>query len=1022
LKKIPALLSIFIIVRISAFAQVDSQFKKPTYQELKRAGQLSNYTPEQLTQMEIEEEKSFPEHGEVSQTRNEAPPAPTIQTTSSAFAITPVNPSVCTGQSLTLTASNSYTASTTGINIGDDRWSSVIALPFSFTFYGTAYNNLLISTNGTVTFNTTYANWWCSWWPWIISQPSTWPADETNTINGPWIDLYIYDGGTIKYSTVGTAPNRIFVVEYCNVAYWGGWWSPWNCSGVSFTGQTLLYEGTNIIETHIYNRPNTCLWVGAYYAIHSTQNSAGSTAAVVPGRNASNGGWSAFSEGKRWTWNNSSNNYDISNVSFAPVGISNATSINWYDSGNTLIGTGATYNVPSSLASGTYVYHAGISVSWCSGTINYTAYDTVTIASNLTAPTATSVTICPNTSASLSASCGGNCLWYTTSSGGIPFGTGYYSTPPLSSTTTYYVGYTSGSCASPRTPLTVTVGSTLAVPTATATSVCSNNALSTLTANCGSNCQWYSDTTSSAIGTGGTFTSIPPTTTYYVQTLSGGCTSSFATVSVPIGNLNVTASTSLGNCPTSAGTLTSAYSGAYSTNTTSTNSTASTPTAQQTTNNYCATSDPSDATNCPAAAYRTSTISAPAGVTTSITSTSIKGIYFWLADNGRNSPYDTLGVNIGGSNPKAVGADPRVWLKSPSGTYLLLADIRPLNSDYATTAGNYCYCPTFTPSGSDGVLGLNDGPFNSRNYSPDGGTLPGVFTGQTAVGTWTLYVSDVVGSPGGVHGPLPSSGIKIRTFKMEFETWPTVSYSWATTSSSGTCGTLSSTAAQSPAYTPPSPPASSNYSCTYTITVASGTCTGTQSVTVGCAVLPIELLSYTGTNTFRGNELKWVTATETNNSYFTLYRSRDAQTFDRQWKIQSKATNGNSTSNLSYAFLDGNVNPGVYYYRLTQTDIDGTIKEVGTIPLSVEAGRYTLNVIPNPTANKAEVTYECVADQKAQLKVYGHSGDLIMIREIACVEGENKYIIDLGDREDGIYLVTISTNDNVFKGRFIKAH
>ncbi|MBL0342754.1 MAG: hypothetical protein IPP71_18800, partial [Bacteroidetes bacterium] len=44
--------------------------------------------------------------------------------------------------------------------------------------------------------------------------------------------------------------------------------------------------------------------------------------------------------------------------------------------------------------------------------------------------------------------------------------------------------------------------------------------------------------------------------------------------------------------------------------------------------------------------------------------------------------------------------------------------------------------------------------------------------------------------------------------------------------------------------------------------------------------LPIELLSFTGKNISNGNLLEWVTATELNNDYFTLMRSRDGFNFE----------------------------------------------------------------------------------------------------------------------------------------------
>ncbi|MBE2206966.1 MAG: hypothetical protein IAE84_05240, partial [Saprospiraceae bacterium] len=82
------------------------------------------------------------------------------------------------------------------------------------------------------------------------------------------------------------------------------------------------------------------------------------------------------------------------------------------------------------------------------------------------APTASGQTIPPNTSCTLTASgCAGTLRWYNAPSGGTQVGTGSpFVTPVLSATTTYYVECSSGSCASARTPVTVTVQNPPAMP------------------------------------------------------------------------------------------------------------------------------------------------------------------------------------------------------------------------------------------------------------------------------------------------------------------------------------------------------------------------------------------------------------------------------------------------------------------------------------------------------------------------------------------------------------------------------
>ena len=45
----------------------------------------------------------------------------------------------------------------------DDTYSGVIPIGFDFEFYGNTYNELLLSTNGTINFDTTLAEEYCPW-------------------------------------------------------------------------------------------------------------------------------------------------------------------------------------------------------------------------------------------------------------------------------------------------------------------------------------------------------------------------------------------------------------------------------------------------------------------------------------------------------------------------------------------------------------------------------------------------------------------------------------------------------------------------------------------------------------------------------------------------------------------------------------------------------------------------------------------------------------------------------------------
>ncbi len=171
-----------------------------------------------------------------------------------------------------------------------------------------------------------------------------------------------------------------------------------------------------------------------------------------------------------------------------------------------------------------------------------------TINSLPTAPTATGASICGSGTLTLTASGGsaGQYRWYTVATGGTAVAgqpNASFTTPNISTTTTYFVSIDNGTCESMRTSVTATINNVPSPPTTTGTSTCGSGTL-TLTAAGGSAGQyrWYtvaSGGTPIAGQTNASFVtpSISATTTYYVSIDNGTCESSrtpvVATISGP---------------------------------------------------------------------------------------------------------------------------------------------------------------------------------------------------------------------------------------------------------------------------------------------------------------------------------------------------------------------------------------------------------------------------------------------------------------------------------------------------------
>lgn len=199
-------------------------------------------------------------------------------------------------------------------------------------------------------------------------------------------------------------------------------------------------------------------------------------------------------------------------------------SIYWYtaSTGGTLIGTGSSYTTPSISSTTTYYAQAGLTCP--SSRVAVTA----SVLSTPSAPVTTSGQRCGTGTVVLSATAADPILWFDAASGGSQVGSGTsFTTPSISSTTTYYAEANNGTCGSSRTAATATINTIPSNPVGTAGSRCGTGTVQ-LSATASDPISWYTSASGgSPVGTGNTFTtpSISGTTTYYAEASNGTCTS-----------------------------------------------------------------------------------------------------------------------------------------------------------------------------------------------------------------------------------------------------------------------------------------------------------------------------------------------------------------------------------------------------------------------------------------------------------------------------------------------------------------
>jgi hypothetical protein len=188
----------------------------------------------------------------------------------------------------------------------------------------------------------------------------------------------------------------------------------------------------------------------------------------------------------------------------------------------------------------------------------------------------------------------------------------------------------------------------------------------------------------------------------------------------------------------------------------------------------------------------------------------------------------------------------------------------------------------------------------------------------------------------------------------------------------------------------------------------------------GTNPLPIELISFEAIPNKNIVDLKWVTASESNNDYFTIERSMDGITFEIVDKTKGA---GNNTSTLYYATKDYTPYPGTSYYRLRQTDFDGkfTYSKLRTVEF-VTDDNHEFAVYPNPSDGQ-NINLSFVAKKGAELAVVisGANGNRHFANTInALSEGQNNYSIHFATKlVTGVYFITVTSGQTVYNKKLV---
>jgi len=173
--------------------------------------------------------------------------------------------------------------------------------------------------------------------------------------------------------------------------------------------------------------------------------------------------------------------------------------------------------------------------------------------------------------------------------------------------------------------------------------------------------------------------------------------------------------------------------------------------------------------------------------------------------------------------------------------------------------------------------------------------------------------------------------------------------------------------------------------------------------------LPIELISFDAKLKNDIVELTWTTASEINNDYFTVEKTRYGKTFEQVAIIKGAGT---SNEVINYFAIDENPYQYISYYRLKQTDFDGKYKYSDLVSIN-NPHKYNYNnngliVYPNPSKSKNFYIKinEQVINEKILINIYDIFGKKCYSETIFF---DKNNIIEIRPNKElhpGIYLIS----------------
>ncbi|MBL7928480.1 MAG: hypothetical protein JNL47_03255, partial [Bacteroidia bacterium] len=181
--------------------------------------------------------------------------------------------------------------------------------------------------------------------------------------------------------------------------------------------------------------------------------------------------------------------------------------------------------------------------------------------------------------------------------------------------------------------------------------------------------------------------------------------------------------------------------------------------------------------------------------------------------------------------------------------------------------------------------------------------------------------------------------------------------------------------------------------------------------------LPVELLSFNAEYKNKNVLLEWITASELNNDYFSVQRSKDGKSFQDIARVKGA---GSSSSLKQYQIIDDNPLPDLSYYRLKQVDFDGSEKLTHPVAVKIPTSGTISIISVMPFSYSGVVSLQVYSEQKcnAEIMLIDAQGRAVVKEKINLNAGMQSVNLTSYSLAEGLYTLLLHAGNELSKARF----